>query len=248
MRTRFTSGRTCPWAALLAATFAAAALAQDRDTLQQVSTIQALKGGAYDGCVTYGELKRAGDFGIGTFDAIDGEMIELDGVVYQVKLDGSVHVAPDDATAPYATVTFFDADRVFELAEPLDYAGLQRHVDTLLPTLNIPYALRVRGTFSYVKARSVPAQEKPYPSLGEVVNAQQVFEFHDVEGTAVGFRFPAFMDGVQAPGYHLHFITDDGRGGGHLLDCRIGSVEIAADDTREFNLLFPQAADAYAGD
>ena len=56
------------------------------------------------------ELKKHGDFGIGTFDALDGEMIVLDGVVYQAKADGHIYQAADNLTTPFATVTYFDSD------------------------------------------------------------------------------------------------------------------------------------------
>ena len=47
------------------------------DTLTPVSTIDAILNGLYDGIITYGELKEWGDFGIGTFEGLDGEMVAL---------------------------------------------------------------------------------------------------------------------------------------------------------------------------
>ena len=47
----------------------------NRETLSQVSTINALLAGVYDGILTVGELKGYGDFGIGTFEGLDGEMV-----------------------------------------------------------------------------------------------------------------------------------------------------------------------------
>ena len=85
--------------------------ATDHDTLYQVSTIDALMQGVFDGVQPVGELKRHGDFGIGTFDALDGEMIVLDGVVYQAKADGRIYPVKDSATTPFATVTHFTKDR-----------------------------------------------------------------------------------------------------------------------------------------
>jgi acetolactate decarboxylase len=48
--------------------------------------------GVYDGVQPAGEIEKHGDFGIGTFEALDGEMIAVDGRYYQVTSDGSVHV------------------------------------------------------------------------------------------------------------------------------------------------------------
>ena len=82
------------------------------DFLTQFSVIDALLAGNYDGSLTCGELRRHGDFGIGTFDALDGEMTVLDGVVYAIRSDGRVEKVADSETTPFATVTFFDSDRV----------------------------------------------------------------------------------------------------------------------------------------
>jgi acetolactate decarboxylase len=61
-----------------------------------------------------------------------------------------------------------------------------------------------------------------------------VFEFTNVTGTAAGFRFPSFMDGVQAPGYHLHFLNTERTAGGHLLDGRLLNATVKIDPTSEF--------------
>jgi len=63
-------------------------LSPKSNTLFQTSTISALLEGVYDGETTYKALKQYGDFGLGTFDGLDGEMIGLEGKFYQVKADG----------------------------------------------------------------------------------------------------------------------------------------------------------------
>ena len=45
------------------------------------------------------DIRRHGDFGLGTFDSLDGEGIMLDGRCWQARGDGSVIEAPDDAEA-----------------------------------------------------------------------------------------------------------------------------------------------------
>ncbi len=212
--------------------------AQDRDVLYQLSSMAALKAGAYDGIKTYADVTRHGDFGIGTFEGINGEMIELDGTVYQVKTDGKVYTPDLSTQSCYATVTFFDNDQAVELEQPMSYDEIKARLDAILPT-NIPCAIRIDGIFETVKTRSVPAQKKPYPPLDDVVKQQVVFELTNVTGTAVGFRFPSFMDGVQAPGYHLHFLAQGGDAGGHLLDCRIWRGTVKIDFTREFLMELP---------
>ena len=203
----------------------------DRDTIFQTSTIGALMKGIYDGQMTVGELRRYGDFGLGTFDALDGEMVELDGKFYQIKADGSVYAVPDSIKTPFAAVTFFDNDKAVNLDTKLDLNGLQTYIDTLLPGVNLFYAVKIDGKFSYMKTRSIPAQVKPYPLLADAVKEQQVFEFKDVEGTIIGFRCPPYIEGVNVPGYHFHFLDKDRKKGGHVLDCTTSGVTIVVDKT-----------------
>src|SRR6202158_1160555 len=72
-------------------------LGDEDKTIFQTSTVDALMEGASQGDMTMGELKTHGDFGLGTFDGLDGEMIELDGKVFQVRADGHAHPVEDSA-------------------------------------------------------------------------------------------------------------------------------------------------------
>jgi acetolactate decarboxylase len=219
-------------------------LQQDQDTLFQISTINALLDGDYTGSMTFGELKRHGTFGLGTFDALDGEMIGLEGGFYQIKVDGLAHPVPDSMTTPFAVVTVFDADKTLPSQDGMDYEGLKNYLDEAIPDKIIFYAVKIDGTFTYIKTRSVPKQQEPYPPLVEVVKEQTVFEFHDVKGTIVGFRCPDSVKGVNVPGYHLHFITEDRKAGGHLLACRLQDATIALDYTSEFHMVLPHQESA----
>ncbi len=203
----------------------------DRETLFQVSTLGALSVGVYDGDTTYGEVEEHGDMGLGTFQGLDGEMVAVDGEFFQVKTDGVAYPVEDSAIAPFATVTFFDSDREGIPEKGLDYEGLQAFIDVLRPSDNMFYAIRIDGEFEYVKARSVPGQEKPYPPLSEVVEEQTVFEFGDIEGTMVGFWCPSYVGDINASGYHLHFLTADRKAGGHVLDLRLGEITMYIDET-----------------
>jgi len=214
--------------------------AVDRDVVFQTSTLHALLEGVYDGQVTFADLKRHGDVGIGTLNALDGEMIGLDGEFYQIKADGVAYPVGDAMKTPFACVTFFDADQTLTLKDPADLEGVTQRLDQLVPTTNIPYAIRIEGLFSYMKTRSVPGQRKPYPRLVEVVKNQPIFEFKNVSGTVIGFRLPEYMKGLNVPGYHLHFITRDRTAGGHILDFETAGVEITIDSTPAFHLVLPE--------
>jgi len=211
------------------------------DALYQTSTINALMEGVYDGTETIGELKRNGDFGIGTFHALDGEMIGLDGAFYQVKADGTVRDVADDARTPFAVVKFFSADKAFTISGSRDMAGLMRELDALLPPRNAFYGVRIEGPFPWIQTRSVGAQRTPYPGLAEAVKNQALFEFSHIRGTIIGFRSPDFVQGINLPGYHFHFISQDRKAGGHLLDCRIENASVALDETGDFHLVLPRS-------
>jgi len=216
-----------------------ATLTEDRETLFQVSPFNTFALGNYDGDFTYGELAEHGDFGIGTLNGLNGEMIALDGVFYQVPVDGTPRQIGSSEKLPYATVTFFDADQSRQVVDALNYSELQTYISALLPSENVIYAIKVHGTFDYAETRSVPLQVKPYPPLTEAVKNQTVFTLSNVTATAVGFWFPTSMDGVDFTGYHLHLVTDDCSAGGHLLDCIVRNATIEIDQTRSFKLVLP---------
>ena len=223
-------------------------LQKNDDVLFQTSTINALLEGVYDGEITFRELGQHGDFGIGTFNGLDGEMIGLDGSFYQVKADGVAYPVDDSMKTPFAVVTFFESDRSVLLDKTVDYKQLEQYLDSLLPTKSIFYAIRITGTFEYIKTRSVPGQKKPYPRLVEVVKNQPTFEFSDVKGIMVGFRCPVYVEGINVPGYHIHFITSDRKSGGHLLECRMEDVKIEIDDTSRFYMVLPESGEFHEVD
>jgi len=212
-------------------------LPKDKDVLFQTSMINVLSEGVYDRDVTFKDLKRHGDFGIGTFNGLDGEMVAVASEFYQIKADDKAYPVEDSMKSPFAVVTFFEPDKAVSLDKVLDYEQLKQYLDSMLPTRNIFYAIRVEGAFSYIKARSVPAQSTPYPPLAEALKGQTTFELHDVTGTLVGFWCPPYVEGINVPGYHFHFITSDRQNGGHLLDCEIKSGKIEIDHTSEFFMM-----------
>ena len=193
-------------------------------TLYQVSTLQALMEGRYDGVITVGELKQHGDFGLGTFHAVEGEMVMVHGTVYQALADGTVQVADDALGVPFAAVADINMEdgsaRRFALPS-LVLDALHDYISRAFPDEHVPLAIYATGTFSRVQVRSVAAQEPPYPPLPDVIAQQVLFERDDVDGELVGFRLPEFWNGVNAPGYHFHFISSDQTFGGHVLDMTV---------------------------
>jgi len=217
-----------------------AASDSSKDVLFQVSAITALMQGVFDGSMPIRELAGHGDFGIGTLDDLNGELVELDGKFYQVKADGNVYPVNDLQEAPFADVTFFEPDQKILFNGSANQTELQRYLSCLMPSKNIFYAIRIDGTFDYIKTRSPPAQEPPYPTLVEALAHQSVFEFHNQSGTIVGFWSPAYANGVNVPGYHFHFLNENRTAGGHVLDFSLKNASIAIDHTSQFLMVLPE--------
>jgi alpha-acetolactate decarboxylase len=222
---------------------AAAAVFQNRETLYQVSTMASLKAGHYDGFETVGGLKQKGNLGIGTFEGLDGEMVVLDGQVYQVKDTGAAAPAADSVKTPFAMVTVFDPDVSQDLGALPNVAALQTALEKLITHKDMFYAIRVDGTFKTLQVRAVAKQKKPYPELTAAIKTQVVFDYQNIKGTIVCFWSPDYLGGINDPGYHLHFISDDHTKGGHLLEGALTSARAQLDETRYFEMKLNPAGD-----
>ena len=207
--------------------------------LFQASTIGALLEGAFDGDVSFAELAEHGDLGLGTLNGLDGEMIALDGAFYRADVDGYCEPIAPEARTPFAALAWFEASFETQLTGPMTYAELLAELDRVAADPEASCAMRIDGEFERILARSVPRQLPPYKTLTEVVADQHVFELPDVEGTVVGFRFPDYARGLEAEGYHLHFISADRERGGHVLDCRPRDVTVAIDLSGELHVELP---------
>ncbi len=195
----------------------------DRQQITQVSILSALMLGQYDGVMTIEELLRYGDFGVGTYDHLDGELIVLDGKAYKAKSDGTIIEVSSTATTPFAVVTRLDKTGQVNCANLNKLEELEAHLDSTLTDANCFYAVRVDGDFESITFRSVARQEPPYPPLVEVAKTQSVWTHENLKGTLVAIRSPKWVGGLSVPGYHWHFLSTDHKQGGHVLDCKLQS-------------------------
>jgi len=190
--------------------------------------------GRYDGVMPISELLRCGDFGLGTLDHLDGELIVLDGRAYQVGGDGVIVEAGPDRSTPFALVTPFEPDGQFSCPRVGNLSDLGARLDDALGQQNNFLAVRVDGRFAAITLRSVHRQEPPYRPLGEVVEGQSVWTHEEVSGTLVGIRSPAWVGGLNVPGYHWHFLSADRTVGGHVLDCRVREGQVQYEVCRDW--------------
>jgi acetolactate decarboxylase len=207
--------------------------------LFQASTVGALLEGAYEGDVSFAELAEHGDLGLGTLNALDGEMIAIDGRFFRADVEGRINEVDRSELTPFAVMVWFEPTVEFELTGPLDNDAFLAALDQHMPADAISAAVRVDGEFERVRARSVPRQEPPYRPLAEVVADQHVFELEGVSGSIVGFRFPDYAEGLEVSGYHLHFITDERDRGGHVFQADPSRVRVRLDPSTDLHVELP---------
>jgi len=216
---------------------------QTENGIYLCAPVNAIAEGLLEQNVPLAEIKQHGDFGLGTFNDLDGEMVLLDGVVYQITADGRVAVIEDEQTlTPFACVTSYRPISHDELDREMAHDAFLDWLVRLLPSPNLFYALRIEGQFASIKARSVPKQEN-YRTLAEVAREQTLFQFDNVSGTLVGFFTPTFMASLSVPGLHLHFLSADFRSGGHLLECRPSKVRVGVQFISHLELALPLSLD-----
>ena len=221
-----------------------AALAQHLErpihTIFQVSTSGALVAGVYDREVSVQTVLEHGNFGLGTFANLDGEMVVVDGRVYQVQGSGRVTEATRDAGAPFAVVTWFEPETDVDTQAVASFKDLEARCDEYRNSGNIFYAIRLDGRFKRIRTRAV---NPPLPGtrLLDAAKAQSEFNFTDIGGTLIGLWSPGFSSAFSVAGYHFHFLSDDRRHGGHLLDVEAGPLRLRVEALTNFHLALPES-------
>lgn len=206
--------------------------------LYQYSTMAALMGGAFSGTTTVENLLQHGDFGIGTFEGVDGEMIILDGEVYKTDSSGISTLQPSNATSPFANITKFSTN--FKKLATTSFKNLNNDLSEYLNP-NYFYAIKITGVFNKIDTRSPKKHEKPYPTLLEILKTQSIFNYKDSKGTIVGFFSPEYTQGVGVGGFHLHYISDNRTQGGHIFNFDIKNATIEVSKPLNFKLELPQS-------
>jgi acetolactate decarboxylase len=211
-----------------------------RHRLYQISTSAALVQGVYDGAVSSKTLLSNGDFGLGTFEHLDGEMVVLDGNIYQVRGDGSVRRRQDDFRVPFAVVSRFQPDDNFDVRSIVSLKILERACNFHRESDNLFYALLVDGFFDHIHTRAMRATREG-TGLAAAAQTEPEFHFEKVEGTLVCIWSPKYSSSFSIPGYHFHFISKDRTKGGHVLDCAAQILHIGIQMLSEYDVRLPEA-------
>jgi acetolactate decarboxylase len=179
-----------------------------------------------------------GDFGLGTFENLDGEMVILDGAIYQVRDDGSITRREDGFQIPFAVVTRFEAEESFDSHVIRCLKDLELACDPHRETDNLFYALKIDGAFEAVHARAVSGIASG-TTLVDAAKEQTEFHFINVEGTLVCLWSPSYSSAFNVPGYHFHFISKDRTKGGHVLDCSAKTLRVRVQMLCEYDVRLP---------
>jgi acetolactate decarboxylase len=204
--------------------------------------VNAMLKGFYEENTTLGDLKKYGDFGLGTFNNLDGEMVMLDGIIYQLHADGKTYPVDDKVQTPFACVTFYSPSVEEEIEGNLDFNAFHAILNRLLPSDNMFYAIRVEGLFKQVKVWSVARQANYQPLVEDETN-RPTFEYENISGVLAGFYTPKFIRALNFPGFHLHFLTADRKYGGHLYECQTERVQIGIQFIHRLKLDLPITLD-----
>lgn len=212
-----------------------------RDTLYQVSLVNARLANDSGGEVTLDELLRHGNFGLGVFDQLDGEMIVLDGKIYQAEGDGTIERPPLTETTPWAMITRFRTDSQLSIDHRMTIDELEAKIDAGLGNLNIFYALRLETRIPMITIQTVDAETVPSRDVVSVVDGQESWTHEDIKGTLVGLRSPSYVGSMNVTGYHWHFISADREVGGHVVAAELDRGAVDIDHIRTWEVVLPES-------
>ncbi|MGB6150990.1 MAG: acetolactate decarboxylase [Pricia sp.] len=217
------------------------------DTYYQYSIWWAFVNKVFDADLSVSTLKENGDTGLGSFNRLDGEMVMIDGIVYRVRQDGTISEGAATDTIVYANAAFFEEEMAFSISEDagLDVESLQTALLEKVPSPNFFYVFQIKGTFDYMKCGGLTKQEPPFDEgLDVLIPNRPVFEGEAVSGTIVGFYCPDFIGNINVKGFHFHFISDDKKLGGHVMDFETAlPLNVQVDKKTDYHFVLPDNAD-----
>jgi len=210
-----------------------------RIKITQISLFSILLTGRYGGVVSVAEVKQHGNMAIATMDRLDGEVQMIDGVVYQACSDGRIRRPGDEETIPFGTICPFRAEQSLNLENIPSYECFEEHLGKICPLENFPLAVRFTGKFRRMKVRVVKRQERDGVGLAEAAKNEAVFDLADCSGDLVGFRLPGYVSGVNAPGWHLHFMDAERLHGGHVVNFSLLEGKLGFCYADDFQIRLP---------
>lgn len=196
----------------------------DQETyVVQAGTYDYLAAPDYTGLMPARKVVAGQTLGLGTFAGLTGEFVMVGGAAYLVGVDGKPQKADLAATTPFLQAVSFVPEKSVPVAPGTTCGQMLDAVNAAVGSKDGLVAVRVRGTFPTLTTRSVPGFAAPYPTLSQAVAQQTTFDLNGRRAVLVGFRTGPDFAGTGAPGLHLHGVTADRSGGGHVLSCVAGN-------------------------
>ncbi|MCD0476518.1 acetolactate decarboxylase [Flavobacterium sp. EDS] len=216
---------------------------QDDKPIFHYSIMDAMRNGVYTGDLTIKTLASKGNFGLGTYNYLDGEMIALDGIFYRIAPNGQVTKAESERMVPFASVAFFKADISYEITGSKTIELLQQEIISKLPSANKPYAVRIECTFESITVGGAEKlDDKNTTGLAELMKTRPLYKRERISGTMIGFYNPPSFAAIDLSPFHFHFLSDDRTFGGHLVVGELSSVKIkiSIDENSGYEIILPQ--------
>lgn len=209
----------------------------------QVATLQSLVLGYFKKVIDVNELLEHGNIGLGTFENVNGEMIVIDGHCYQARNDGSVVEVDKSIGVPFAAVETLNCDRNFDIDKVDGIEQLKVILNNKIDEdfgLNSMHIARIDAHFGTIYLRSESQFASQHIELKNVLSStQRDFSFSDIDGTIVALYYPDYMDGINAPGWHFHFVSSDRTSGGHVFELDLENAKVSIDKISSIEIKLP---------
>ena len=201
----------------------ASASAAGDSTIDQIGTYYYLVQPNFTALGQMQEATAGNTIGLGTFNNLDGEFVMVGGVGYRIPTTGIPEPITGKELTPFVQAIKFKPTKSGPIPPGTQCSQLIPAINELAQSDEGIVAVRVRGTFTQLTTRSVPAQSQPWPSLAQVVSNQTEFNLDGNKAVLVGFRQANDFLGVGQPGLHLHGLITTQKAGGHVLSCTVGN-------------------------
>ncbi len=210
----------------------------DTTPIVQIGVLKYLDTGAFGGILPINISLYFGDFGLATLAGLNGEVTILNNKIFKLDSSGTVlDITNTNDSTPYSTVTFFKTDLSKIYPNPISLTDLEHNLDSLLTDTAKIYAIKIYGNFDSLNTRTYFKIYPPYPTLTVARLKQVEFNYTNVRGTAVGFWYPPSLINFNHPGYHFHFIGDDLKSAGHILNAKLNNVTVSIGVYKSFGVL-----------
>ena len=207
--------------------------------LTQISTFTAVRNGVFDGDYTVRQLQQRGDFGLGTFNGTDGNLIAVDNEFYHADDDGIVRKAAAISKVPFAMVVYFKGTGKQKIPTKKSVQEIETYLQSYITAKNIPHAIRIDGKAKSAQVIVYKSQQRPYPPLSDSSIEKKEYKIVNQDVTMIGFWFPDYLDGVNVPGFNFYIINEDRSIGGRLIDINLGHGEVELMPISQLDIKLP---------